>query len=147
MNMKRYLAILFIAIGALVTACGGEPPPPPFDQLTAQEVIDALNAAGATVQNPVADMLVGRNAPNNFSERIVFQIPSVAPEGGQIVIFRSPAELQAWQQYIDTLRADPDSRRSVIYVYVHQNALLQLNANLLPNEAERYSTAFTNIGS
>lgn len=145
--MKRHLAILFIAISTLTGACSSEPPPPPFDQLTAQEVVDALNAAGAIVQNPVTDMVVGRDAPNTFSERIVFQIPSVAPEGGQIVIFRNAADLQVWQQYIDTLRADPASRRSVIYVYVHQNALLQLNANLLPNEAGRYSAAFTSIGS
>lgn len=145
--MKRYLAILLIAISAFLAACAGEPPPPPFDQLTAQEVVDALNAASATVQNPVADMVVGRDAPNTFSERIVFQIPSIAPDGGQIIIFRTSADLQAWQSYIDTLRADPDERRSVIYVYVNQNALLQLNANLLPDEASRYSTAFTNLGS
>ena len=109
--MKRYLAILFIAISAFLTACACEPPPPPFDQLTAQEVVDAVSAAGATVQNPVADMVVGRDAPNTFSERIVFQIPSVAPEGGQIVIFRTPADLQAWQSYVDTLRAEqfPDA--------------------------------------
>lgn len=145
--MKRYLAILLIAISAFLTACAGEPPPPPFDQLTAQEVVDALKAAGATVQNPIADMVVGRDAPNTFSERIVFQIPSIAPDGGQIVIFRTPGDLQTWQQYVDTLRSDPNERRSVVYVYVHQNALLQLNANLLPDEASRYSTAFSNIGS
>jgi hypothetical protein len=115
-NMRRYLAVLFIAISALVSGCANEPPPPPFDTLTAQEVVDALDAAGATVQNPVADMVVGRDAPSTFSERIVFQIPSIAPEGGQIVIFRTPADLQAWQAYIETLRADPDSRRSVVYV-------------------------------
>ncbi len=144
--MQRYLAALFIAITALLTACGGQPAVLPFDQLNAHEVVGALNAAGATVQSPVNDMIVGRDAPNTFTERVVFQIPSIAPEGGQIVIFRTPADLQAWEQYINTLRADPDNRRSVIYVYVHQNALLQLNAGLLPNEAAVYSDAFSSIG-
>lgn len=145
--MQRYLAALLIAISALLTACAGEPPAPQFDQLTAQEVVDALEAAGAVVENPIADTIVGRDAPTTFSERIVFQIPRIAPEGGQIIIFRTPADLQAWQQYVETLRADADTRRSVVYVYVHQNALLQLNAGLLPDEAALYSSAFTSIGS
>jgi hypothetical protein len=143
--MKRYLAAALIAIAMMIAACASEPPPPPFNTLSAQRVVDALNAAGAVVQNPVSDMVVGRNAPNTFAERIVFQIPSIAPEGGQIVIFRTPADLEAWQRYIETQRADPTLRRSLIYVYVNRNALLQLNAGLLPNEAALYSDAFNGI--
>jgi hypothetical protein len=138
---KRYLALWLMAILMLV-ACAPQATPAPFDRFTSTQVIDALNAAGATIQNPVQDMIVGRDAPVTFSERVVFQIPSVAPEGGQVLIFRTAQDLQAWTDYITSLQASADTRRTVIYTYTNQNAMLQLNANLTNAEATRYRDAF-----
>jgi hypothetical protein len=139
--LKRYLALWAIAIFALA-ACAPQATPAPFDRFNSQQVIDALNAAGATIQNPVQDMIVGRDAPVTFAERVVFEVPSIAPEGGQVLIFRTAQDLQAWTDYITSLQANADTRRSVIYVYTNQNALLQLNANLTNAEATRYRDAF-----
>ncbi|MCA9902806.1 MAG: hypothetical protein KC547_03025 [Anaerolineae bacterium] len=139
--LKRYLVLLLLTMIGFVAACTQEPPPPPFERYEAQQVIDALNAAGATVQAPVQDLVVGRNAPSTFNNRIVFEIPRIAPDGGQILTFRTQADLQAWQDYITGLRNDPNTRRSVTYVFVKDNVMLQLNANLTNAEATQYQSA------
>ena len=138
---KRYLALWLIAILVLV-ACAPQATPPPFARFSSQQIIDGLNAAGATIQNPIQDTIVGRDAPVTFSERVVFQIPSITPEGGQVLIFRTAQDLQAWTDYITSLQASADTRRSVIYVYTNQNAMLKLSANLTNAEATRYRDAF-----
>jgi hypothetical protein len=142
MKPQRYLALLLLATFGLLTACAPEAAPPPFARYDAQTVIQALNDAGATIQNPIQDMTVGRDAPATFSDRILFEVPRIAPEGGQLIIFRDQADLQAWNDYIDRLRNDPATRRSVIYVYIKDNALLQLSANLTNEESTRYRQAF-----
>jgi len=139
---KRYLVLLIMAMTSLFAAgCAQQAAAPSFDHYQAQQVVDALNAAGATVQNPVQNMTVGRNAPATFNNRIIFEIPRIAPDGGQILTFRTAGDMQAWEDYITSLRNDPDTRRSVIYVYTKDNVMLQLNANLTNEEATQYSAA------
>ncbi|MBE0689604.1 MAG: hypothetical protein IH587_05720 [Anaerolineae bacterium] len=139
--ITRYLVLLVLAMTSLAAGCAPETAAPAFDRYQGQQVIDALNAAGAAVQNPVQNMTAGRNAPTTFNNRIIFEIPRMAPDGGQILTFRTRADLQAWEDYITSLRNDPDTRRSVIYVYVKDNVMLQLNANLTNAEATLYSDA------
>jgi hypothetical protein len=138
---QQYRALCLLAI-FLLAACSSQAAPPSFNVLSAQRVIDALNAAGATVQNPVSDTVVGRDAPATFSERVVFEVARIAPNGGQILIFQTAQDLQAWTEYIARLQADPDQRRSVIYIYTNANAMLQLNADLTNQEAALYRDAF-----
>ena len=139
---KRYLVLLIMAMTSLFAAgCAQQAAAPSFDHYQAQQVVDALNAAGATVQNPVQNMTVGRNAPATFNNRIIFEIPRIAPDGGQILTFRTAGDMQAWEDYITSLRNDPDTRRPVIYVYTKDNVMLQLNANLTNEEATQYSAA------
>jgi hypothetical protein len=142
MRPQRYLALVLLAMLGLVTACGQAAPPPPFARYDAQSVIRALNDAGATIQNPIQDTTVGRDAPSTFSDRILFEVPRIAPEGGQILIFRTQGDLQAWVDYIDRLRGDQNTRRSVVYVYVKDNVMLQLSADLTNEEATLYRSAF-----
>lgn len=141
--LKRYPVLLILAMTSLFAAgCGQQQAAaPPFDRYQAQQVVDALNAAGATVQNPVQNMTVGRNAPSTFNNRIIFEVPRIAPDGGQVLTFRTSADMQAWQDYITGLRNDPDTRRSVIYVYTKDNVMIQLNANLTNAEATAYNDA------
>jgi hypothetical protein len=140
--MKQYLALIILAMSVLLAACApSTPTPPPFNRYTGQNVIDALNAAGAQVQSPVQDRVVGRGAPNTFIDRYLFAHPRIAPDGGQIVIFDTPEALKTWEDFIASLRNDPDTRRDVIYVYIKDNVLLQLSANLTPAEASAYENA------
>jgi hypothetical protein len=139
--MKRYLFLLLLTMTVLATGCeslgiGQQPPTPvPFARYTAQDVIDAFSTAGLQVQNMQRDMAVGRGAPNTFSARYEFEVPRIAPGGGQILIFQQQEDLTAWQDYIAQLRADSATRRDVVYVYVKDNVLLQVNANLTTQEA------------
>lgn len=161
MLSKRYLVLLLLAMNVLVsvlTGCasideainGPRTPtatPEPFAFFTGQQVIDALRAAGLSVENPEEQALtIGRDAPLTYNHRSIFEISRIAPDGGQILVFDDPAGLQAWQDYIARLSQDSSTRRDVVYTYVHRNILLQLNANLLPDEATRYRRALEAMG-
>jgi hypothetical protein len=46
-----------------------------------------------------------------------------------------------WQDYVAQLRADSTTRRDVVYVYVKNNVMLQVNANLTTEEANAFRDA------
>ena len=144
---KRYLFLLLLTMTVLATACEslgvGQPPATaiPFARFNAQDVISAFSTAGLQVQGVQRDMAVGRGAPNTFSERYVFEIPRIAPAGGQILVFQQQSDLTAWQSYIAQLRADSATRRNVVYVYVKENVMLQVNADLTSQEANAFENA------
>lgn len=141
--LKRYPVLIILTMALLLAGCGqATPPPPPFAQYTAEDVLNAFVGAGLSVQNIRQEMTVGRDAPVTFSDRRTFEIASVAPDGGQIVVFNDAAGLQAWQDYINGLQSSSSTRRDVIYTYVKGNVLIQLSANLLPDEARGYREAF-----
>ncbi|HLU09424.1 MAG TPA: hypothetical protein VK003_07135 [Oceanobacillus sp.] len=148
---KRYLFLLLLTMTALMAACESlgvgqqQPTPIPFALFTAQDVIQAFSTAGLEVQAVQRDMAVGRGAPNTFSERYVFEIPRIAPAGGQILVFQTQEDLDAWQNYIAQLRADSSTRREVVYVYVKNNVMLQVNANLTTQEARAFENALENL--
>jgi hypothetical protein len=149
MSFRRYLLPLLLAILSLTVGCEtvaslGQPPSPtplPFNLFTAQQVLDALTAAGLSVQNPTREMFVGRGAPGSFRDRYVFEIDTVAPFGGQVMIFETPEGLAEWERYISQLRANSATARDVSYVYVHHNVMLQVNANLPLAQARAYRDA------
>lgn len=148
---QQYLSLVLLAMIALFGAgCDVlNPPQPtaiPFQQLSAEDVFNAFARAGLQLQNPQKETTVqGRGAPTGFADRYVFEIPRVAPAGGQVLVFSDAAQLQAWQEYIDRLRNDSATRRDVVYVYVNQNVMLQLSASLTNLEAAAYRDAFMGI--
>lgn len=81
-----------------------------------------------------------------FNDRYTFAIDRIAPDGGQVLFFTSDAQMQSWLSYISRLRADSETRRDVVYVYTNGNVLMQLNANLLPAEAQAFEAALAGIG-
>lgn len=149
---QQYRLLILIATAALLTGCGAnlpfisqQPTPVPFVKFSAQNVFDAFAEAGLSVENPERQISAGRDDPGEFSDRYVFEIPRIAPAGGQIVVFDNPQDLAAWQAYIDRLRNDSSTRRNVVYVYVNGNVMLQLNNALLSNEANAYRQAFESM--
>lgn len=135
---------LVLGIWAAAGCSALNPPAPtalPFARFTSASVLAAFEQAGVVVQNPTREMLVGRDAPARFADRTLFEIPRIAPAGGQIIVFNTPEELAVWQTYIDQQRADPATRRNVIFVYINSNVLVQLNANLTPQEADAFYLA------
>jgi len=145
-------ACWLLALGILLTGCSGgglftspTAAPLPFNRLTAQQVLDAFNRANLGVENVRRDMLIGRDAPSTFSDRYIFEIASIAPNGGQVLIFATPTDLATWEEYITRLRADPTARRGVIYVYTHANVLIQVNAALTTQQAAAFRTALLGL--
>ncbi len=146
---QQYLPLVVLAILAVFGASGcgvlnpQQPTAVPFVRYGAEDVFNAFGRAGLQIQNPEKNMtVIGRGAPSGFSDRYLFEIPRIAPAGGQIIVFSSADQLAAWQHYIETLRASTDTRRDVVYVYVKENVMLQLSANLTNQEADGYSDAF-----
>jgi hypothetical protein len=150
MRQQYPLLLLLATTAALLTGCGSgllpflnpTPTPIPFVQFSAQDVFDALAAAGVTVESVESVAMPGRDDPAGFSERYAFQVPSIAPAGGQVIVFEQPADLAAWQAYIDGLRGNSATRRSVVYVYFNGNVMLQLNNALNLRDAEAFREAF-----
>jgi hypothetical protein len=134
------LAMISLLLGGCAAFGFGQtaPTPVPFALYSAQTVIDAFTNNGAPIANVQRSTLIGRGAPNTFSERYTFEVPRIAPNGGQILVFDTAEALAEWQTYIEQLRNDPAQRRSVIYVYVRRNVMVQINAELTNSEARRY---------
>jgi hypothetical protein len=145
------IAVIAIVVTSGIAACSSIPglqptnTPIPFARFNAQQVFDAFAAAGLGFQNPVSDLQAGRGAPLTFNERYIFEIPRIAPLGGQVVIFRTPDDLQAWEEWIADLRNDPTTRRDVVYVYTNGNAMIQLNASLTNVEAGAFRDVFLGL--
>lgn len=145
---QQYRLFILIATAAFLTGCASLPftnPQPtsaPFVRFSAQDVFDAFADAGLSAENPERQISAGRDDPGEFSDRYVFEIPRIAPAGGQIVVFDDPQDLAAWEAYIERLRNDSTTRRGVVYVYVNGNVMLQLNNALTANEANAYRQAF-----
>jgi len=90
-------------------------------------------------------MQVGRDAPTTYNDRYIFEIPSIAPQGGQILIFSSDANMQAWRDYIELLRQDRVTRRDVVYVYENANVMVQVNSNLPVDDANVFRDTVANL--
>lgn len=149
----QYLALILLAMLAVfgASACAilnpQQPTAVPFVRFGAQDVFNAFAQASLEMQNPEKSMVIeGRGAPSEFSDRYLFEIPRIAPSGGQIIVFANASQLQAWQAYIEKLRNDSDTRRNVVFVYFNQNVMLQLNPMLTNPEAFAYRDAFMGLG-
>ena len=150
---QQYLSLVLLAIFAVLGASGCailNPPPAataiPFEQHSAEDVFNAFARAGLQMQNPVKEMTVqGRGAPSEFSDRYLFEIPRIAPLGGQVIVFGNAQQLEAWQAYVERLRNDSATRRDVVFVYFQDNVMVQLSASLTNQEAAGYQNALTAI--
>ncbi len=139
--LRFFSCLLLFVITLLISACGTAPTAVPFGTYSAQQVIDVFQAAGLDIQNVERVMQIGRDAPSTFSDRYIFGIPLIAPSGGQILVFNSDADMQAWRDYITSMRNDQQRRREVVYVYENANIMVQINANLPIDEANRFRDA------
>ena len=143
MTLRRYRVLGILAI-CWLAACGSAPTPaPPFARYTAQDVLSALTAAGLSAANPRRDVEVGRGAPLTFNDRYTFEIDirDVAPAGGQILVFDTADAMKRWQDYIITQKANSATRRDWLFVFARDNIMLQVNAGLTNDEADRYHQA------
>lgn len=146
--LKRYLVLLVLAI--FLNACDSinlQPTatPVPFDKFDVQDVFNAFARAGLPIGGLEQSMLVAREGPTELRDRYVFEIPRIAPAGGQVIIFANAQQRAQWESYIETLRGSSNTRRDVIYTYFHENIMLQLNTGLTNDEANGYRDALLSL--
>ena len=133
------LVLVLVCLSGLV-ACGGvsPTPTPTFPKYTADQVVAKLQPLG------VSNVVVGQRAvndqsPNTATDRREFAIASIAPKGGQLLLFDTAADvagMQAWYARFPDLAP---------YVYVKGNALLQLNSTLPKTEADKFKAALDSL--
>lgn len=132
--MMRLGLVLFALIA--LAGCGGTSPTvtPAFARYSANDVVSALQPLGITdVRDGVRDP--GAVAPNTHSASKDFTIPAIAPKGGQVLVFSTASDLAAMQAWYARF---PDLAP---YVYVKNNALVQLNNTLPKAEADKFKSA------
>lgn len=128
--------LVLVALGG----CGGASATatPAFARYTVEQVAAALAPLGAT-DFRATPRSPQDQSPNTATAQRDFTIPAIAPQGGQVLLFDSAADLagmQAWYARFPDLAP---------YVYVRGNALLQLNAGLPKAEAEKYKAALARM--
>lgn len=136
--LRLCFCLLLLATALLSSACDTAPTAIPFGTYSAQNVLDAFESAGLDILNIQRAMQVGRDAPTTFSDRYTFEIGLIAPLGGQVLVFNSDADMQAWRDYIQRLRDDRVTRRDVVYVYENHNVMVQVNSALPVDEANLF---------
>jgi hypothetical protein len=134
----RPVLVAFVLV-ALV-ACGGVSPTstPTFPKYTAEQVVAKLQPLGVTNVRP-GERSADAQSPNTAIDSREFAIASIAPKGGQLLLFDSAADvagMQAWYARFPDLAP---------YVYVKGNALLQLNSGLPKGEAEKFREALSTL--
>ena len=137
----RWLIVL-LALGALV-ACGGPSatPTPAFPRHTAADVVGAFKSAGLPAEDvrPGTPWKQGDLWPNVATDRQVFTIPAVAPNGGVIQTFATAQDRDAMAAFYARF---PDLAP---YVYPHGNILVQLNSGVAKADAEKYRAALESL--
>jgi len=134
----RLVLVAFVLV-ALV-ACGGVWPTatPTFPKYTADQVTAKLQPLGVSNVRP-NERAANAQSPNTATDGRDFAIASIAPKGGQLLLFDNAADvagMQAWYARFPDLAP---------YVYVKGNALLQLNSALPKAEAEKFRAALDTL--
>lgn len=128
----RWMIVVFVFA---LCACGGVP------AVTAQQVAEKLTAAGAI---NIRDEQLGADVPvpKSFTAHQVFEIPSVAPKGGQFFICDTKKNCDAIFAYFDALKA-------LAGPYTYQSpggtVVAQLNSGLTPDEAAKFEAAIKGL--
>jgi len=131
--------LVLLALLALV-ACGTPAPTatPTFRKYTVDEVVKALSPLG------ISDVHFTQRGPEVLSPNVAtdqrdFTIPTIAPKGGQVLFFDTPADRAAMEQWYAMFPAFAP------YVYTNGNVLVQLNSALPKAEAERFKAALQGL--
>lgn len=131
--LLRAFPIAILAI-VLISACGGAP----ASAVTAQQVIDALNAGGATVANVApGNRPPDSPLPNTFREHLSFSIEEVAPSGGQVFVCETKQNCDALFAYFDALKG---LGGPYFYQSPSGTVVVQLNSGLTPDTAAKFES-------
>lgn len=131
--MRSFLVLVLASV--LLAACGGSP------AVTTQQVSVALTRAGATnihdePTNPESPL------PKSYIAHQAFEIPSVAPKGGQYFICDTKKNCDAIFAYFDAIKA-------LAGPYTYQSpggtVVAQLNSGLTPDEAAKFEQAIKSL--
>ena len=115
--------------------------PQSFQVYSSQDAIDAFIAAGLEADAPTPLEVDGHSPlPPTFVEALRFQMPSFGDRTGRVFSFESPADLKAVKAYYEGFT---DSQASL--VFVKENLLLQISADVPAGTADAYRSALDNL--
>jgi hypothetical protein len=130
----RQLSIFLLCL-LLLAACGGAP------AVTAAQVATTLQSAGAT---NIHDEQLGADVPvpKSYIAHQAFEIPSVAPSGGQFFICDTKQNCDAIFAYFDAFKA---LAGPYLYRSPSGTVVAQLNSGLKPDEAAKFEQALKSL--
>jgi len=118
---------------------------PSFAAFTAQQAIDAFEAAGLATGAYYPMTKDDYGIGPYVGVGIRFLIPSLGVDkGGRVVAFDNEEDMELLRSYYEEL-----GRQSALFfswVYVHQNVLLQINGDLPEDQALQYKVALDTMG-
>lgn len=135
-----------------------------WEKMTAEEIGNKLKEKGLSIGKIVMyteetdlNNLLGR--PNQYTSKIIFEDTRLEqvnannefltdeernePTGGTIEIFNNKEDMQNRKNYIETLASSASIFNQ--YVYSNDYALLRLEHDLTPTQAQEYEKAFNEI--
>lgn len=125
-------AVVLTAVVVALAGCGGDK----FQKYGADSVVQAYQKAGLSIDNVRPGTRSAQDqSPNVAIEAKDFTIVSIAPRGGQILVFASQKDLDAMKAWFAQFPA------LAPYVYTRYNVLVQLNSALPKTDAEKYRSA------
>lgn len=121
--------LFLLSLGLFLVGCKDEPP-------TASKIIEQFKSLGVNIQNVREEPRDSKALlPNSYSERLVFEIPDVAPNGGQIFVCKKKDYCDAILHYYEALGVVAVGP----YLLQSSNGLVvgQFNKGLAPEVAEK----------
>jgi len=138
--MKALRIVLWVVgLMPVLVACGGS-----SADFTAQDAVDAFNAAGLEVVSPRPMTKDDYGlAPMVATEGIHFLIPSLGSGGGRIMAFDSQGDLEKTKEFYVTM--GEESAIFFSWVFVKDNILVQINGDLPEAQARAYEAALMTL--
>lgn len=127
--------------------------PAPHQNLTAEDVLNALKAAGLPVEKEIVytaendpNKLLGR--PNQYTGKANWNDARVEPltpddRSMTVEVFASAEDVENRHRYVEAIGKSMSPLAQ--YQYVHKNALLRLSHKLTPQQASEYEKVLKSL--
>lgn len=134
------------------------------EKMTAEEIVNKLKEKGLSIGKIVVyteetdlNNLLGR--PNQYTSKIIFEDIRLEqvnanneflneeernePTGGTIEVFNNKADMEKRKNYVETLSSSASIFNQ--YIYANDYAILRLENELTPTQAQEYEKVFNEI--
>ena len=137
MKLRIFASVILLSI--ILTACGSKP-----HSFTSDQIVTAFKDAGLEAEDTWELTVDDYGLAPYVGSGVRFLIPSLCEDcGGRVFVFESDKDLQSIKDYYETIAEA--SALFFSWIYVRDNALVQINGDLPENQALKYKSALMSI--